>query len=341
MKVLLLLNGPEGWQTGIEDGFTHLVSTGELTELKWFYFDDYLKKHSFQVCISKILEVSVEYLPDMIVFFHIGKFPINNEFINSLKNLSSKPAIVYDEGDMYGGIAKPVPESMKLLFKTADVISIRGLGKWREQVYRYNRKVIYTPHHADISRFNKEPYINETRQNDMILIGNRVKPRFLSSIRRMSGAKGRENFVKKISETFGTKFKLYGNGWEQYNSNKGSVDFQEQMEYYKNSWVTVAFEHYPEIPYYFSNRLPIALLSGSLYVCHYHKGYEKIFQEGDFIFFFKSSDEAIDIIKYIFSLNEVELLERSKRASEYAKKHFTPEVIWSNFLKNVKKELYD
>jgi hypothetical protein len=341
MKVLLLLNGPLGWQTGIEDGFTNLLATGKLTDLKWFYFDDYSKLHSASKCYTEIIDISNNFLPNLIVFFHIGKFPINEGFLSSLKKIPSNPAIVYDEGDMYGGIAKPVSKSMKLLFKTADVVSIRGLGKWHELVNKYNRKVIYTPHHADISRFNKEPNIYELRQNDIILIGNRVKPRFLSSIRRMSGAKGRENFVKIISETFGTKFKLYGNGWENFKSNKGSIGFQDQMEYYKNSWVTVAYEHYPEIPYYFSNRLPIALLSGSLYVCHYHEGYEKIFQEGDFIFFFKSNDEAIDIIKYIFSLSEDELLERAKRASEFAIKHFTPEVIWSNFLNNVKKELND
>lgn len=341
MKVLLFLNGPEGWQTGIEDGFLYLKSTNTISELNWFYFDDYSRKNSSLAARKKMIEVANDCLPEMIVFFHIGKFPIDKAFIQTLKNIVSKPKIVYDEGDMYGGWAKPVSNSMKMLLRTADVISIRGLGKWLRYIRRYNSKVIYTPHHVDINRFNNEPDIFETRENDLLLIGNKVKPRLIGWIKRMSGAREREKFVKHLSITQGSRFALYGNGWEKFRNHRGSVDFQKQIEYYKNSWITVAYEHYPEIPYYFSNRLPIALLSGSLYVCHYHDGYEKIFPEGDFIFFFKSNNEADDIIKYIFSLSKEELLERSKRASAFARKFYTPQVIWTNFFNNVLKEVYE
>ena len=46
MKTLLYLNGPEGWQTGIEDGFSYLQSTGVIEELKWFYLHDFSKKNN-------------------------------------------------------------------------------------------------------------------------------------------------------------------------------------------------------------------------------------------------------------------------------------------------------
>ncbi len=39
MKALLILNGSDGWQTGIEDGFTHLLETGDLEKLKWIYYE--------------------------------------------------------------------------------------------------------------------------------------------------------------------------------------------------------------------------------------------------------------------------------------------------------------
>ena len=39
MRIYLLLNGPEGSQFGIEDGFKEMELKGELTEVRWFYYN--------------------------------------------------------------------------------------------------------------------------------------------------------------------------------------------------------------------------------------------------------------------------------------------------------------
>lgn len=334
MKTLLFLNGTENWQTGIEDGFSSLVKSGEITELNWFYFEDYAKKYSTEKSVSKIIELANKNLPELIVFFHIAKFPITKEIVNELKSLRTKPIIIYDEGDMYGGIAKPVTKSMKIMFRNCDIVSIRGLGKWANYIRKYNKNIIYTPHHADIARFDKDDLRSKKHEIEIILIGNKIKPRLLSFIRRLPGALNREKLIFALGKAFDNRFNVYGHGWDKSSYYKGPVDFQKQIDYYKKSLITVAYEHYPEIPYYFSNRLPIALLSGSIYICHYHKGYEKIFKEGEFMFFFKKNREAIDIVNYILSLSSEELLERSKKAREFALKNLTPEVVWRNFFNN-------
>lgn len=338
MKVLLFLNGKEGCQTGIEDGFNSLLKDGKLFALKYFYFEDFAKKNSEADCLDNMLNLSKSFLPDLIIFFHISKFPINKNLIYELRNLSSKPHLVYDEGDMYGSWAKPITRQMKLIMRAVDVVSVRGLGKYYRKVKKYNKNVIYTPHHNDIYRFDSN-VLNNSRKKEIILIGNKVKPKFLSFIRRLPGAKEREKFVKKISKVFPQKFKLYGNGWSGIIGNQGPIAFYKQNEIYNNSWLTVAYEHYPEIPYYFSNRLPIALMNGSLYVCHYHEGYEKMFPNCDFIFFFKTNEEAIDIIIYLFSLSDEELRIRSEKAREFALRQYTPIVIWNNFFNNVIKNI--
>lgn len=336
MKTLLFLNGPEGWQTGIEDGFIDLQARDKITHLKWFYFEDYAKKFSESKSILKMIELANEFLPDLIVFFHISKFPINQKNLQDIKNIQSSPLIVYDEGDMYGGWAKPITKNIKLLIKFSDIISIRGMGNWHKRIRKLNNNVIYTPHHADIARFDLEPFNYTNRNNLITFIGNRVKPRILSSVRRMSGARGREIFVKELGKNFPKSFKLYGNGWNDFVGNLGPVNFQDQIKIYSNTLITVAYEHYPEVPYYFSNRLPIALLSGSLYVCHYHKGYENIFKNCDFIYFFNTNSEMVDIIKYILSLDKEELIETSIRAREFALKYYTPKVIWANFFNSIR-----
>jgi len=336
MKTLLFLNGPEGWQTGIEDGFINLQAGGEISQLKWFYFEDYAKKFSESKSILKMIELANEFLPELIVFFHISKFPINKKCLQDIKDIQSRPLIVYDEGDMYGGWAKPMTKNMKLIINFSDVVSIRGFGKWYNKVNSLNKNIIYTPNHADIARFDAEPHILKTRQYDILFIGNKLKSRIWGNLKRLSGANGRDNFVKNIGLNFPKEFVLFGNGWNGYIGARGPVPFQQQLSKFKDSWIILSYEHYPEIPYFFSNRLPIALLAGSIIVCNYHKGYEHIFKNCDFIYFFNSNSEAVDIIKYILSLDNEQLIERSIRSREFALKYYTPNVIWTNFFNNVK-----
>jgi hypothetical protein len=337
MRVLLYLNGAEGYQTGIEDGFQYLKEQGRITELQWFYFQEYERNNGHQSTIEQIVRIAQEFLPDIIVFYHLARFRIDEATLMKIKGIASKPLMAYDEGDMYGGITKPMSSQMKTVMKVSDVVSVRGLGAITEQIKKINPAIIYTPHHADIARFDCEPYILEKREYPMVLIGNKVQSRILSSLFSIPGAKERERIIKYIDKHFPDEFHLFGNGWSGIRSHRGTVDFQKQIEVYRNSWVTVAYEHYPGIANYFSNRLPIALLAGSLYVCHYHQGYENIFKNCDFIFFYKTEQELYSVLKYLFSLNEENLLERSRRARAFALANYTPQVVWRNFFENIQK----
>jgi hypothetical protein len=329
MKVLLFPNGPQGWQTGVEDGFNHLVANGRIAEAAFHYLEDQVRKQGAAAALSAALRIAEQNQPDLIVLFHVAKLPIAESFMASLRSLKSKPKIVYDEGDMYGGWCKPITPAMKVVMSHADAVSIRGLGRFRDDVSRYNRNILYTPHHADIARFDQAPHVLRERQTPILLIGNRIR---MGPRGRMPGATGRERFVRHVGRHFGDRFHLHGNGWDGFAGNRGPVDFQKQMEYYRNSRITVAYEHYPQIPFYFSNRLPIALLAGSLYVCHRHDGYDEIFKGRDFIFSFDSNDEACDIIRFLNSLSTDEIHARGLRAREFARKHYLPEVVWPNLI---------
>ncbi len=337
MKVLLYLNGTEGHQTGIEDGFNYLKEKGRVTGLQWFYYQEYERNNGHQATINEIVRMAQVFQPDIIVFYHLAKFRIDEATLATLKGLASKPLLAYDEGDMYGGIAKPISKQMRAIMKMSDVVSIRGLGAISEQIRKINPAIVYTPHHADIARFDQAPYILEQRKYPMVLIGNKVQSRILSSLLSIPGAKARERVIRYIDRHFPNEFHLFGNGWNGIRSHRGAVDFQKQMEIYRNSWITVAYEHYPDIANYFSNRLPIALMAGSLYVCHYHQGYENIFKNCDFIFFYKTKQELYNVLKYLFSLSEENLLERSRNARAFALANYTPQVVWSNFLENIQK----
>jgi len=334
MKVFLLLNGDNGWQTGIEDGFSHLAASRQIQDLRWLYLEHTTRTMGAAGAMKAALAQASEFNPDMVVIFHIGKVPITDAFLADLKNLPSRPILVYDEGDMYGTWAKPITASMRVCIRRADAVSLRGLGVFARDIARINDRIFYTPHHADIARFDREPYVLEDRENEIVLIGNRIKSRYLGLLRRMPGSWGRERFVRHIGKVFGPTFVLHGSGWGGFAGNRGPVGFQNQLDVYRRSWITVAYEHYPKIPYYFSNRLPIAMMAGSLYVCHAHGGYEDLFRGTDFIFLFRDNDEAVDAIRYVLSLDKSDRLERGRRAREFALRHFHPHVVWRNFLYN-------
>ena len=107
-----------------------------------------------------------------------------------MRKIRPNSIMVYDEGDMYGSWAKPITSQMKTIMRFVDVVSIRGLGEFYRKIRKLNQNIIYTPHHNDITRFNQDEFtIKKNRDLDIILIGNRVKPRFLSAIRRLPGQK--------------------------------------------------------------------------------------------------------------------------------------------------------
>lgn len=337
MKILLFLNGINGCQTGIEDGFISLHAKKIISEFRFIYYEEIYKSNNFNIKTScdELFKHAKNFLPNIIIFFHIGKYKLTDNFLFNLKDISSSPILVYDEGDMYGSLAKPMTSSMKLLMSHADSVSIRGLGSFEHQVKKIAKNVFYTPHHNDVARFMKSPFFIPKTKKNIILIGNRVKSKILGNLIRLPGARDRETFVKYMYKNYPENFIVYGNGWKDICSNSFPIDFYDQNEYYRNALVTVAYEHYPNIPFYFSNRLPIALMNGSLYVCHEHEGYRDIFPEGDFIFFFKNSKEASENINFILSMDENEIYNRSLRAHEFALLNYHPSIVWRKFLDNV------
>lgn len=334
MKTLLFLNGPEGCQMGIEDGFQHLKKTKHIDELFWFYYLDYAKKYDCNIAQKNMVDIAIKFQPQLIVFFHIGNFPVNDKFFTSFKKLPSKPLLVYDEGDIYGGWSKPITRSMKCAFKNVDAVSVRGLGKWYDKISKLNNSVIYTPHSNSLFRYTQNTELKKERSKNVVFAGNRVRSK-LGKIRRLHGANDRESVVKYISKYLDNEFELFGKGWNNIPGNRGILDFFKQVEVFHKNWFHLSVEHFPEIPYYFSDRLPIALSSGQIFICHFHEGYQNIFNKSDFIYFFNNKIQAIDIIYYLKSLNYEQLFQKSQNAKKWADENLSPIIVWSNFYKKL------
>lgn len=334
MKVLLLIHGKLNSEVSIEQSFERMFQEGIFSDIQKFYYMDFFGKHGEEATKQKIKDLSLSFLPDFIFLFHVAKFPIDREFINSIKQIKSKPKLIYDEGDIYGGWAKPITKSMKVVMRNADFVSIRGKGSWLKRIQKYNSNIIYTPHCASLSHLFQDNQLLKTRNRKFVFIGNSVKSR-IGNIRRLSGAKEREQFVREMSLLFPHEMEVFGRGWEKLKTNKGATEFKDQLSIDSQNWFHISYEHYPEVSHYYSDRLPIALLAGQIYLTHFHEGYDEIFEGCKFMFFFKTNEEAKNQMNYLASLGDEELLKLSHEAHEFAKQNMLPEVVWKKTVESI------
>lgn len=334
MKTLLFINGTEGSQIGIEDGFNYLHGEGKISDLNYFYFEAFANKNSFSQSMVQMQTIANEFQPDLIIFFHISKFPIKIDLILEIKAIRSKPIIAYDEGDMYGGLAKPITKSMKCLIKYSDFVSIRGFGTFYNAIHKLNSNIVFTPNSNWLLRYTNGISINENKTNKIVFIGNRITSR-LGLLKRLPGAYQREKLLKKVSSVFNKDFSIYGSGWGDFDSNKGKLNYYEQTNICNGNWIQLTYEHYPKIPYFFSDRIPIALSCGQIIVTNYKEGYETLFKNADFIYFYRSTNEAIEILFFLRSLNKEQLLIKSKNAKRWADNNLNPQIIWGNLVERI------
>ncbi|MBC7696712.1 MAG: hypothetical protein H7141_14840 [Burkholderiales bacterium] len=336
MKAFLLIHGEDGTERSIENGFQNLVNIGKLTSMEFLYYQAESRRIGVMEVQDEILKRVIKYQPTLIIIFHVGKFTITSGFVKAMKAIDSKPLLVYDEGDIFGGLAKPITKSMKIVIRGADYVSIRGLGPWRDAIKKINPNIIYTPHCASISYSNEHFSLNFKRDKRILFIGNCTKSK-LGMFRRLPGSAGREQIVKYISKCFSDIFDVYGSGWQNLKTSRGLLKFNDQMKVANESWFHFSFEHYPKVSHYYSDRLPISLLAGQIYICHYHEGYEQIFKDCDFIYFYRTKQEAKQIIQNLLQEDESILRHKSEHAHEFAKKNMLPNIVWERFFNNLPK----
>lgn len=282
MKVLYLPNEQkEGDQVGPRAFFESLKASGDIDlEVNSFLVEE--RRSGSGQALERILDTASAFAPDVIFWQHIGRFPITFRHLEHLRNLKSRPVIVYHEADVYGW-RKPATASMSALATVADVVFLVGLGPFARLFRKLGaRRIEYAPHNYDVTRFGNAPVppANEARRFDAVMIGNRLTPiaAFMAPVRwlRMSGARSRELVARALGRVLGPRFGLFGSGWDGFIGNQGPSRYEDQERIQQQSWLSVGWDHFETVDGYFSDRLPIALASGVAHVTHYHPGYEQV-----------------------------------------------------------------
>lgn len=279
---------------------------------------------SDRAALDRLHGIANEFQPDIILWQHISRFGATREDFIRLKIIESHPTLVYHEADMYGGLIKPPSREMLALARESDLVFIAGLGIWAQWLRaRGVHNLRYIPKFVHHALFDTpwEPPLD--RDFDIVMIANMVDSRLPIPGRRMPGAAERAKLARTLRRIHGDRFALFGRNWERYGLSATSIPSIEQTNVMRRSWMSVIWDHYPDVPYYFSDRLPISLFSGVLHVTNYHPGYEVLFRNGHDLIYCKTVDDMIDAIDCCLGRPKKDLIEIGCNGRDYARKHLT------------------
>lgn len=332
-RLLYLPNeSKEGDQVGPRSVFDTMLKEGRLSAYEAFsLLYEANKEASREATLERWYSLAAEFQPDIVLVQHVGDFYIPKRFLAQIKQLNSRPMLVYHEGDVYGRLRKRLPKAVKAIAKEAELVFLVGLGNHATLFRRHGaQNVVHVTTFADKRRFAVDWTPTADREFDVVMVGNRITSRL--PFLRMPGSTRREKLAVELSKLMGDKFAVFGSGWEKFKFARGTVPFEDQSAILRRSWITVGWNHFDRVPFYFSNRLPIALMSGVAHVTNYQPGYEKMFTDGDQLLLARSVNEAVQTVNYLLSLPREDLIRLGLRGRDFAIEQLSAEAVFSSIL---------
>lgn len=183
-------------------------------------------------------------------------------------------------------------------------------------------EVRHAPSTASKTRFLPPWSPDGQRDHEIILIDNRVKSRI--PFKTMPGATARRRLVAGLEQRFGARFAVYASGWEGPSA-KGPREFDEQQRLNADTRIAVGIENLFN-PWYFSNRLPIALACGVPLIYGRNPGFDQVFGEGLADRFFDSIPQAIAMAERLLASEDDALLAQSRANRLFFEQNLTTEL---------------
>lgn len=336
--------GKEGDQIGPRRAFERFLAEGSLSAYQAY---SYLVRNralgDHRLALEELLNAARVFAPDLIFVQHINNtYPVDRAFFKKLKAIPSKPKFVVWEGDPYGRRIKPLDSTLKAVMAESDLAFLVGLGYLADAVREAGAPIIrFAPHSYDSVRFDLPWEPPCQRPLDAVMIAN------LHAIKRipglyLPGGRQRKQLAKAFHKSFRERFAVYGGGagWKGEAYSRGPIPFHEQSDKIHSAWMSVAWDHFDEIPMYSSDRLPISLACGVPHLTNFQPGYKVAFGGIPGLYWFHTPQEAVDIALYLLSMPIDRRLELGRAAAEEMRRRFHADKIYGDMLQIIKEELF-
>jgi hypothetical protein len=314
-------------QVGPRKSFERLRKEGLLSDLRIYSFlSKFRHSMAADAVKNEILAEAASFKPDIIFWQHVSEFPVDDAFLTALKKRSQCRLFVYQDLDAFGRIAKRISRPMAAMFRIADLTYMCGTGGLFDLARRHGaRDVRYFPHTYDNIRFGHPWKPTLQRAVKLTMIGGRIRRRI--PVLPFPGARSRRALAVKLDRIFGKDFALYGPGWDGIPSARGPLQYTQQERALQSGWISINWDHFDRVPYYFSDRLPISLAAGVPHVTSYHPGYEFLFRDCPGLYAVHSVDEAVACAEWLLSRPRAELIAEGLGAKAWVEKNLESDVV--------------
>lgn len=331
-----------GLQVGPREAFERLLKNGVFSAYEAYSF--LIRKEelgNMQAAMQDWLEAARAFAPDVIFMQHVNDaYPLNSAFLQALRDLPSKPKLVFFEADPYGHLIKRFDETLKTVFAASDMVFLVGTGYLAQDVMKLGcKRVRFAPHSYDCARFGRPWQPTLTRRYDAVMIANLPRIKGISWLHVPGGHK-RKMSARALYRALGDRFVVYGaQGWEGEPFCPGPIAFSRQEEVIRDSWMSVNWGQYDSIPMYASDRLPISLACGVPHITNYQRGYEHVFNNIPGLFVVKSPEELVDAALYIMSIPPQERNDLGSKAADYAYANLRSEIVYERIVVVISEQL--
>ncbi|NDP47675.1 MAG: glycosyltransferase family 1 protein [Sulfuriferula multivorans] len=345
LRLLYLPNeGIEGDQIGPRRAFERFHAEGGLSAYQAY---SYLARAStlgnHRTALVELLNTAREFAPDVIFIQHMtDSYPVDRAYLQQLKALPSRPRLVLWEGDAYGRYIKKLDASLRAVMDESDITFLVGLGYLADAAKAAGAtRIRLAPHSYDSVRFDLPWEPPTIRPLDAVMIAN------LHSIKRipglyLPGGRQRKKLAHAFHQSLGDRFAVYGGGagWKRESYARGPIAFHQQSDMIRSAWMSVAWDHFDELPMYSSDRLPISLACGVPHLTNYQPGYELVFGGIPGLYWFHTPQEAVDIALYLLSMPQDQRIELGMAAAAHVRERFHADKVYGDMLKVIEEELF-
>jgi hypothetical protein len=321
----------EGDQVGPRDAFEGMLRDGVLSRYEAFSYLVEAQRHGAEQALVQLLDRVRAHPPQVLLWQHVSNFPVDTQWLRRLREAAPNMHLLYHEADAYGRWVKRLPRGTRQMMAAADTVALVGRGELAKLARSAGaRRVLYSPHSADTRRFGQPWEPTRQRDFDVIMIGNCIRSRLPWG--RMPGAASRVAMVRALGRRFGQRFAVYGAGWDGFIGNQGRLDFAHQEIAQRRAWLTVSWDHFDGYDSYFSDRVPISMMSGVPHVTNHQPGYEQVFGDDPPLQWARGVDEMVAQVEQMLTRGPQSLIDLGQRAQHYARERFTARPVYQRLL---------
>ena len=323
-SVILILQGASpDEKPGIIDGFERLRRTGVVRDLSVFPVfgpDGVERGESYW---RDVIATAHAQHATLVVFhyYHSPALPDPRPAIDKLRALSTHPSIVMTLGDafLHGYFGRPrVPRSFLQGAEMADLVTLTSMGALADHVVKHtNAPIMLLPHGVCQVRFGAPSGCSSLHRSevDVAFVGSQNRSR--NPLRGYFwAARRRERLITQLAKRHGSRFALFGRGWDHLPCSRGPIEFQHQVEAVRCARVVFGGLPFSWSRYYASDRPFIQATSGIPLIDVAAPGVDALLRDGEH-WVLAREDQVIEKVDEMLSRSNEELSAMGQKASEY------------------------